>query len=47
MEVVNILVSEDLTHLSVQQSDGLWEETVLVSCCVGIQSSVAPTTGEK
>ena len=33
--------------LSVHQSDGLWEKTVLLSGCFSIQSSLAPPRGEK
>ncbi len=33
--------------LTVHQSDSLWKETVHVSGCFGVQSSVAPTRGEK
>lgn len=36
-----------MTDLSAHQSDGLWEETVLVSGCYGAQCSASPTTWEK
>lgn len=36
-----------MTGLTVHQSDGLWNEAVLVSGCFGVPRSVAPTTGEK
>ncbi len=33
--------------LTVHQSDSLWKETVYVSGCFGVQSSVAPSRGEE
>ncbi len=35
-----------VTDLTVHQSDRLWKETVLVSGCFGVLSSVAPTRRE-
>lgn len=36
-----------LSGLAVPQSDSLWEQTVLISCCFSVQRSVAPPRGKK
>ncbi len=40
-------VIDSVTNSAVHQSDSLRKETVHVSGCFGVQSSIAPTGGEK